>query len=53
MDLKPSEDLCIYTIRLKETDGSERILTKPCPYFSACKALGRTCAKLQERLDLQ
>ena len=45
-----SPDLCIYTIRLKSADGTEQVLTKPCPYLSTCKELGRTCADFQERL---
>ena len=47
----PSEALCIYTIRLKNADGTEQLLTKPCPYLSTCKELGRTCADFQERLE--
>lgn len=48
----PREDLCIYTIRLRGEDGAERIMTRPCPYLSACKELGRTCAGFQEGLSL-
>jgi len=46
----PSAELCIYTIRLKSADGTEQLLTKPCPYLSACKELGRACVDFQERL---
>ncbi len=46
----PSPDICIYTIRLKNADGTEQVLTKPCPYLSTCKELGRTCADFQERM---
>jgi hypothetical protein len=47
----PSEDLCVYTIRLKNADGTEQFLTKACPFLSACKDLGRTCADFQDRLQ--
>jgi len=45
----PIPELCIYTIRLRKADGSEQVLTKPCPFLSTCQDLGRGCAEFQER----
>jgi hypothetical protein len=47
----PSEAICVYTIRLRNADGTEQLLTKPCPYLSTCKELGRTCADFQARVQ--
>jgi len=48
MAAQPSE-LCVYTIRLRKADGTEQVLTKPCPFLATCKDLGRGCAEFQER----
>ncbi len=53
MDPVPSPDLCLYTVRLRKEDGTEELVTKPCPYYSACRELGRACAELQAKLGDQ
>jgi hypothetical protein len=49
---RPTE-LCVYTIRLKRADGTEQVLTKPCPFLSTCKDLGRGCAEFQEQFGTE
>jgi len=36
---------CVYTIRLRNADGSERLITRPCPYLEACRDQGRSCSE--------
>lgn len=40
-------ELCVYTIRLRDGEGNEQVLTKPCPFYSACRDQGRSCADVQ------